>query len=200
MMTTLKTAEAYGVLRELGWRTAMIGPQALKDFQAGWALGDPLKVDGLLGPKTSAALIQSRDRSHAGRADASEHFSFAEFRCRCGGYAGCRAIWPRYQLLDSLEGLRGAFYKSGLTIASGCRCVRHNKIVGGASQSQHLYGTAADVAFATSWRAVAGLQLFAGIGYSRSSGLVRHVDRRDISGVNPTRGSRRAPTSWVYAV
>jgi len=46
---------------------------------------------------------------------------------------------------------------------------------------------------------VANLRLFAGLGYSRSSHLVRHVDRRDISGVNTTRGTRKAPTSWVYA-
>jgi Peptidase M15 len=198
VMTTLSITEANGILRDLGWRPATIGSTALHDFQVGWALGSPLKVDNVLGPITSAALVRSRDRHRARQGDASPHFSFSEFRCKCPGYVGCRSIWVRHDLLESLEGLRNASYRSGLSIASGCRCVRHNREVGGASQSQHLYGSAADVPYASSWRSVAALRLFGGIGYSRSTGLVRHVDRRDISGVNPTRGSRKAPTTWVY--
>ena len=40
---------------------------------------------------------------------------------------------------------------------------------------------------------------FAGIGFNAASDKVQHVDRRDISGVNPTKGSTSTPTTWKYS-
>lgn len=70
----------------------------------------------------------------------SVHFSRHEFACRCG--CGFDAISP--DLIALLETVRSAF-SLPVTINCGCRCARHNADVGGVSNSQHLYGMAADI-------------------------------------------------------
>jgi len=209
---TISSATAKTILARLGWRvnTSSRYTQAIRDFQAGWNLGTALKIDGLLGPKTSAALTLSEQRRVKGAGTASTHFSFKEFQCHCGGkYAACRRVngegtirHGRYVLrwlLQSLEKTRASYYKSGMTIVSGYRCDGHNKAVGGASSSQHRFGAAADIARVIDKDTLRARHWFAGIGYQKSSDRVQHVDRRDVSGVNPTKGTTRAPTTWVYS-
>lgn len=72
--------------------------------------------------------------------DLSNNFNRSEFACKCG----CGFDTVDAGLIDSLELLRGG---QGLPviITSGCRCPSHNASVGGASDSQHLYGRAADI-------------------------------------------------------
>ena len=75
--------------------------------------------------------------------DISTHFSRSEFACKgknCCGGAGT----VTKELINGLEELRKKVGKP-LCITSGFRCVVHNKRVGGAPNSQHIYGTAADV-------------------------------------------------------
>lgn len=201
---SLTTGQVTTILRNLGWRVRTTGErtQAIKHFQQGWALGPALVADGLAGPKTLAALATSEKRRRAGAGTASAHFSFNEFACQCHGkYSDCPRIWVKRELLTSLEALRTHFYPRGLTVVSGCRCARHNKAVGGVGNSQHLFGSACDIPYikGCSSRAVAQLRIFSGIGRSRSTGLVRHVDRRDVSGHNTTGGGLRRPTEWIYA-
>lgn len=194
--------QAGTLLRRLGWRirTAAELAQAVGAFQAGWNLGAALTVNNVVDPATWQALRLSEQARAQGRPTASPHFSFAEFLCRCGGrYADCRRIWVRRELLESLEVLRARAYPGGLSIRSGCRCRQYNAGVGGVPHSQHLYGAAADVPYAASSAQVASWRLFAGLGRSRSTGLVRHVDRRDVSGDNPTGGTLVRPNRWVYA-
>lgn len=205
-MTTITSADpraqAATILRALGWRIRN-GPeftQVIGEFQTGWNLGPPLTVTGIVDPATQLALRVSERARAGGRPTASAHFSFSEFACRCGGrYSDCRRIWVRRPLLESLEVLRDRAYPAGLPIRSGCRCPRYNASVGGRPRSQHMYGAAADVPYAASSRQVAAWRLFAGIGRSASTGLVRHVDRRDVSGNNWTGGTLERPTRWVYA-
>ena len=72
--------------------------------------------------------------------DLSEHFSSAEFACRCGcGRAGADA-----SLVDGLQALRHVVERP-VRVSSGFRCAEHNRSVGGAKSSQHLAGRAADV-------------------------------------------------------
>jgi hypothetical protein len=71
--------------------------------------------------------------------------------------------------------------------------------VGGASTSQHLFGGAADVSQAATTNQVKNLKKFSGIGYQGSTGKVRHVDRRDTSGVNTTNATLSNPTVWKYS-
>jgi len=76
--------------------------------------------------------------------DLSDNFSLSEFKCKDGSGFPVNVL-PNLKLLaDNLEVLREAFSGNALTIISGYRSVAHNKKVGGAANSQHLYGTAAD--------------------------------------------------------
>lgn len=191
-------------LNRLGWRVTSGDSfgRAIADFQRGYALpGQPaLLVDGKAGSKTRAAIALSDTRRAKGQPTASAHFSFAEWRCQCGGrYAGCRLIVVHRALLIGLEALRAANYPNGMSVASGYRCPIHNAKAGGATNSQHLFGAACDVAYAASDLAVKRLRRFSGIGRSASTHKVRHVDVRHLSGHNTTGGTPDQPTIWNYA-
>ena len=72
----------------------------------------------------------------------SEHFDKSEFACHhCGQ---CAIIHPR--LIELLEKLRENIGGYPLHINSGYRCPVHNANVGGVPNSQHVLGTAADLA------------------------------------------------------
>ena len=72
--------------------------------------------------------------------DLSKHFSRFEFACKCG----CGFDTVDTMLLEALESIREKFNCS-LYISSSCRCFEHNKAVGGAKNSQHTKGRAADI-------------------------------------------------------
>jgi uncharacterized protein YcbK (DUF882 family) len=73
--------------------------------------------------------------------DLSEHFNRSEFACRCG----CGFDTVDAELIRVLEELRRWLRDSPVTILSGCRCPIRNAVAGGAYQSQHLHGKAADI-------------------------------------------------------
>lgn len=197
----MKKAARIAGLRTLGFRirTDSEFHQQVGNFQRGWNLGPALTVDKSPGPKFDAALEESLDRRAHGKPNASPHFSFAEFACKCGGaYKECQRIWVMRSLLDTLEDVRRDFYPQGLVPISGCRCTGHNRAVGGASSSQHMYGGACDISPRVSRARLATRGFAAGIGYNASSGLVAHIDRRDRSGHNTTGASTKEPTVWIY--
>lgn len=72
--------------------------------------------------------------------DLTENFSTSEFACRCG----CGFTVPHYALVEALQELRDLIALP-IHIASGCRCEGHNRVVGGAKNSQHIQGKAADI-------------------------------------------------------
>ena len=81
--------------------------------------------------------------------DLSPHFSREEMRCKgvdChpSGKGNCGFDTVDAELLNQLENVRGYFNKP-VAITSGCRCIIHNERVGGAHNSQHLRGRAADI-------------------------------------------------------
>lgn len=197
---TYSQAQSIAILRNLGFRVRSTNEyiQVLKTFQGGYNLGAWLTVDGRNGPLTSAALARSNAAKSKGTGTASAHFSFTEFRCTCkGAFYKCRYILVKRELLQSLEKYRNLAGPVG--IVSGYRCPDRNKAVGGASSSQHMYGAAADVNYSQYSSKVKSLHAFAGIGQSASSHKVRHMDRRDWSGVNPTHGTISYPTIWNYS-
>ena len=67
-------------------------------------------------------------------------FRVREFRCRDGS----DTIMIDQTLAVLLQAIREHFNKP-ITITSGYRTAAHNKSVGGAAYSQHLYGRAADI-------------------------------------------------------
>lgn len=195
----MKPADMAGALKKFGWKVdsdARI-TQALKDFQRGWNLGNPLPITGTNGPETRYAIRLSLREHNAGRADASPHFSWLETKCKCGGrYNGCAIIRVHRGLFVGLETYRKVAGPTSLV--SVYRCAAHNQKVGGATSSQHVYGAAADLNPKLKTAKVESMRAFAGIGFQAASGLVRHVDRRDVSGNNTTCGTKDRPTKWKY--
>lgn len=164
--------------------------EAVRDFQI---IVGGIKVDGIWGPQTQlAAFFCGVD---GGRA--APHFTTREFACRCWerGYHGrgfCHGwIKASRKLVVSLEALR-ARCGGPVPILNGYRCPLYNVRAGGAARSQHLRGTAVDVPLLSLTVAqVRALGLFSGIGYRKSSRVVRHVDVR--AGVSPS-----SPSLWQY--
>lgn len=111
--------------------------------------------------------------------DLSAHFSRREF----DSHDGARAD-PDPELVAALERLR-ALVGRPLRIVSGYRSPAHNRAVGGAPRSQHLYNRAADIPAEYATVAQAAAAGFTGIG-SRGRWAV-HVDVR-----------RGRPARWSY--
>ena len=189
----LSTREVQRALKQLGWPIAADGAwgsrtyDAVRDFQRGFAFWR-LVVDGHAGPKTQKALEVALARD--GRC--SPHFTFAEFKS-----AGDDWIRVHRALVAGLEAYRAVIGKP-VTVISGYRDpARNAAIPGAAKNSQHLYGNAVDISPARPLAEVRRLNVFSGIGYQGSSGLVRHVDVRH-TGPNATGSTVRAPAVWVY--
>jgi uncharacterized protein YcbK (DUF882 family) len=72
--------------------------------------------------------------------DISANFNRKEFACKC--LCGFDTVDTR--LLEVLEAIRQHFAAS-VTINSAARCNEKNRAVGGAKNSQHLLGRAADI-------------------------------------------------------
>lgn len=73
-------------------------------------------------------------------------FKFEEFRCQCCGGLPPLAKENIESLVDNvLDPLREKYGKP-IKVNSGYRCPKHNLAVGGATQSQHMKGEAADIA------------------------------------------------------
>ena len=111
--------------------------------------------------------------------DLSKNFSRHEFECRCCGRAEINQ-----RLVDALQELRDL---AGLPVrvTSGYRCPEHNQAIGGATRSQHLLGTAADIVVrgmipAEMYRLAEDIEAFhnGGIGVYPDKGFI-HVDVRD---------------------
>ena len=126
------------------------------------------KVDGINGPMTEAAVADFRKDNgddldetlvsavFYGKFKNSEpevdfwstvkYFGRHEFACKCGKYCDGYPVEPSEALVRFLDKFRDAV---GLPvyINSGIRCATHNAsaAVGGAPQSRHLYGDAADI-------------------------------------------------------
>lgn len=77
-------------------------------------------------------------------ASVSEHFTTAEFLCRCGDPQCNAPTSPDATLIAALEALRARLERS-IEVTSGIRCRAHNARVGGSYGSMHLLGKAADI-------------------------------------------------------
>lgn len=119
------------------------------------------------------------------------HFRRWEFECPDCGTSGAHPA-----LLDALEALRSTF-GGPIEIISGFRCPTHNANVGGALESQHLYGTAADLRTVVPFQLARDLRVFGGIG--RDGDRALHVDvRHVVPDLNSTGGTVDAPSLWDY--
>jgi uncharacterized protein YcbK (DUF882 family) len=109
----------------------------------------------------------------------SPHFVAAEFRC-----PHCHAAVVRKELVTLLERIR-RIVGGPLPIVSGYRCPEHNARVGGAANSMHMYGAAADLPYGLVTQSTAMRAMAVGIGTKGDYAV--HVDVRD-----------GAPARWTY--
>lgn len=73
----------------------------------------------------------------------TKNFQLSEFQCKSGAPMPLSVRVNIERLANNLQALRDEVGKP-ITITSGYRSPAHNKAVGGAKNSQHLLGTAAD--------------------------------------------------------
>ena len=85
--------------------------------------------------------INAYSRKKDGSIYLTKHFRVKEFACA----DGTDAVFIAHNLPRVCEYIRMRCGK-GITVNSGYRTPSHNKKVGGVDDSQHLYGTAADLA------------------------------------------------------
>lgn len=153
------------LLQYLGYYTITVdgiwGPgseQATRDFQK----AEGLEVDGIPGKLTQAALLDAVAKGRFKEADTTQpdggdtgteplwwndirYFVRAEFRCKCGGkYCKGYPHEPDERMVRIADQLRKNLGVP-ITIVSGLRCKTWNSIQDGVSNSQHMYGEAADI-------------------------------------------------------
>lgn len=196
-MTKKKVRQVQENLRSLGWPLKVdgeLGPRtkdAVRDFQrglyqvkvAGQWRRRRLRVNGRPGLRTQASLR----RAESSGGHISEHFLFRDWKSRGNGW-----IKANRSLVAGLEKYRRKLGRP-VAVVSGYRDPAYNASVGGASQSQHLDGDAADLQPVVSLSWVKDLGCFNGIGVQKQSGLVRHVD------VGHSDGTTRNPVVWFYS-
>lgn len=85
-------------------------------------------------------MIRTYSLSRDGGKYVSKNFKVREFRCKDGS----DKILIDDALVNYLQKIRD-YFDAPITINSAYRTASHNKAVGGASSSQHLRGTAADI-------------------------------------------------------
>lgn len=126
------------LLRNKGYNIAVDGCAGDKTY---WALGDfqsknGLAVDKIAGKNTYAKLNGS---TPSGKYKC-KYFKDSEFTCKCG----CGLNLQKDGIKRIADEIREHFGRP-MIITSGTRCAKHNKAVGGVSNSWHLKGNAIDI-------------------------------------------------------
>ena len=189
--STPSTVELQRALRLLGWPIRVDGvvgertAAAVRDFQRAYAFST-LVAGGGVGPRTRTALRTAI--RHGGRC--SQHFTFRSFRSPGDGW-----IKLDRALVRGLEAYRAQLGEP-VAIFAGHRDAEWNAAHSGAPDSQHLHGTAADVEPAMLLDDVHALRVFSGIGYDAATGLVHHVDVRHC-GPAPGGATVARPAVWA---
>lgn len=128
--------------------------RATIDFQR--ACMAQTEVDGIFGAATEKRILEviatGEKPKESVQIDTApgwwkdiRYFTMAEFKCKCGGrYCGGYPAEIDMSMVKIADQIRDKIGKP-ITINSGLRCKTHNANVGGVSNSQHLYGNAADL-------------------------------------------------------
>ena len=143
--------------------------QATIDFQRAYMTQDD--VDGIFGAETEKRILEvittgenpdktdctsdytnvqnnttenSTDGNTGTVWDEIKYFKKQEFACKCGKYCNGYPAEIDMDMVKIADQIRARIGKP-ITINSGLRCKTHNANVGGVSNSQHLYGNAADL-------------------------------------------------------
>ncbi|CAG9622457.1 Zinc D-Ala-D-Ala carboxypeptidase [Sutcliffiella rhizosphaerae] len=171
-LVSAEEASAYNWTRTLSEGSSGADVRELQIRVAGWAADSPqqtvVSVDGQFGPGTRAAVIRFQ-RAYGLSADGivgpqtqaklndlessngTKHFSYSEFYSKDGsqfngGNVSAATVRENVRrTMYKLEAVRVKLGNRPININSGFRSISHNRNVGGASNSQHTYGIAADI-------------------------------------------------------
>lgn len=87
-----------------------------------------------------AVNVKGYSLAKDGTKQITKNFKVREFACKDGS----DVVFVADELANVLQQIRDHFGKA-ITINSGYRTPAYNKKIGGATYSQHMYGTAADI-------------------------------------------------------
>jgi zinc D-Ala-D-Ala carboxypeptidase len=151
---------------------------AVQRFQSAYGLG----ADGIAGPATFTKIYALQDDDCT-----PIHFTYAELDDGCGGsgYDGgplseAATKANALQTMWQLEALRHALGDVAINISSGFRSIPCNNSVGGASNSQHLYGRSADLTGSPSFCTLAKQARYHGFGGIFGPGYPGHNDHTHV--------------------
>ncbi len=119
--------------------------RAVRTFQQ----NSGIAVDGIAGRFTLAAIYDAVNQVEMILPE-STHFQYEDFISKADGDASTNGIprmyWDNIQaLMDRLEMVRISIGNLPIIIRSGYRSPEYNRRIGGARQSQHMLGKAADI-------------------------------------------------------
>lgn len=133
--------------------------QATKDFQKDNDLTQSGVFDEKTAELTKAAVFNDKFKKQTNDIIISDfvvttpkndfwhtikYFGRHEFACKCGKHCDGFPVEPSESLVKFLDNFRSAVGQP-VYINSGIRCKQHNINVGGASNSRHTFGDAADI-------------------------------------------------------
>ncbi|NLP50051.1 D-Ala-D-Ala carboxypeptidase family metallohydrolase [Bacillus sp. RO1] len=205
-LVTAEEASAYNWTRTLSEGSSGSDVRELQIRVAGWAADSPqqtvVSVDGQFGAGTRAAVIRFQ-RAYGLTADGvvgpqtqaklnelestngTKHFSYSEFYSKDGsGFNGGNVSAATVQenvrrMMYKLEAIRVKIGNRPMNVNSGFRSISHNRNVGGASNSQHTYGIAADISVSgVSTTTVQNAAKSSGFSGIYSEGSFTHMDSR----------------------
>ena len=127
--------------------------RATIDFQRAYMA--QTAVDGIFGAATEKRILEviaTGEEPVGDKMSATadwwkdiRYFTRAEFKCKCGGrFCNGYPVEIDMNMVKIADEIRNRIGKP-IQINSGIRCKTHNANVGGVSNSQHLYGNAADL-------------------------------------------------------
>lgn len=147
---------------------------AVRRFQAAYGLAQ----DGIAGDATFRKIYELQDNDCT-----PIHFTYAELDDGCGGsgwdggpLSPAQTKANALQVMWQLEALRHALGDRPLIVTSGFRSYPCNSSVGGASNSQHLYGRSADLTGTHSLCTLAKRARYHGFGGILGPGFAGHND------------------------
>lgn len=185
------SSKAVESLTKLGWNPNFLKKsednlfQGVLESQRGFGFGH-LSPDGDPGDLTIDAWEYSISLDGA----CTENFAYREFKSRYGIIRLHRDLPRGLEVLRKISG--------PIHIINGYRDPRHNREVGGASQSVHLSGAAVDATLPRI-QLVLALGIFSGVGATVADGITRHVDLRNVDQWSTrSGGTPQKPALWGY--